>query len=163
MKPFPKTPPPTPQLVLQNYNRASTMTPILMIPSSPLSGAVQTQPTPEPMKKKRRKDANLPKRPLSAYNLFFCDQRQTMLQAMNDTPEAAQQSNTTISSETVARRPHRKTHGKISFQDLAKAIGQKWHELDPVTRSLYEQRAQVEKDRYFRVKWEMQQIGRAHV
>lgn len=143
-----------------------------------------------PNKKKRKKDKTLPKRPLSAYNLFFCDQRGILLNEMtmrgeeeqhndinednglnlsydsplisNDFPSNSTTTSMTDmcrvpSSSSPIRRPHRKTHGKISFQDLAKIIGHKWQHLNVEEKSRYEQRAQEEKERYFQIKWELQQ------
>lgn len=63
-----------------------------------------------------------PKRPLSAYNMFFRDQREILLKTL----PAAQ------------RKNNSRGHGKIGFQDLAKVIGAKWREVDPEVKGSYE-------------------------
>ena len=46
------------------------------------------------------------------------------------------------------KREHRRTHGKISFAELAREIGQKWRSLDDAARKPFVEQARVEKERY---------------
>lgn len=46
------------------------------------------------------------------------------------------------------KRSHRKTHGKISFGDLARTIAHKWKRLDEKSKQMFEGSAAIEKDRY---------------
>lgn len=46
------------------------------------------------------------------------------------------------------KREHRRTHGKISFAELARQIGQKWRSVDDATRKPFVEQARVEKERY---------------
>jgi HMG (high mobility group) box len=80
----------------------------------------------------------MPKRPLSAYNLFFKSQRQELLG--NDA--------TQFPINDQAKRKHRKTHGKIGFEEMAKSVGQKWKNLDEASRSIFEREAAIEKEKY---------------
>ena len=89
-------------------------------------------------KKKWKKPKDKPNRPLSAYNLFFQHQRALMLG--DDAPSRE--------AEKLKKRVHCKTHGKIGFAEMAKAIGSKWKNLDPQTKKVYETQAQKEKQRY---------------
>eukprot|EP00549_Striatella_unipunctata_P012221 CAMPEP_0118688440 /NCGR_PEP_ID=MMETSP0800-20121206/8923_1 /TAXON_ID=210618 ORGANISM="Striatella unipunctata, Strain CCMP2910" /NCGR_SAMPLE_ID=MMETSP0800 /ASSEMBLY_ACC=CAM_ASM_000638 /LENGTH=225 /DNA_ID=CAMNT_0006585703 /DNA_START=50 /DNA_END=727 /DNA_ORIENTATION=+ len=65
------------------------------------------------------KPRDKPKRPLSAYNLFFQDEREKLLVV-----------------------------GKVGFAALAKIVAEKWKSLDPISKSKYEAKAAVEKTRY---------------
>jgi hypothetical protein len=89
-------------------------------------------------KKKWKKPKDKPSRPLSAYNLFFRSARATMLG--DDAPTPAQ--------ESLKKRVHCKTHGKIGFADMARMIGRKWKTLDPEEKKVYEDQAKVLKQRY---------------
>lgn len=74
-----------------------------------------------------------PKRPLSAYNLFFRDQREIILRELPP-------------SKTHTEASRRKGHGKIGFQALAKTIAAKWRAIDPIEKADYEgQAAQLRK------------------
>ena len=114
---------------------------------------------------KKAKDA--PRRPLSAYNLYFKYQRALMLAGSDatstqDTPIVIGGSYSGMLSadgHTVVqpvegsrarpgKREHRRTHGKISFAELARQIGQKWRSLDDAARKPFVEQARVEKERY---------------
>jgi HMG-box domain len=99
-------------------------------------------------------DPDLPKRPLSAYNLFFQLERENILKGEEDR-------NYTFSN--IARialihykecrlgkpkRKHRKSHGVIGFRELARLVAQKWKKLDDSIKNLFEERAQIEKALY---------------
>ena len=45
-------------------------------------------------------------------------------------------------------RSHTKTHGKISFVDLAKTVARKWRELDPASKAVYNSLADMERNLY---------------
>lgn len=45
------------------------------------------------------------------------------------------------------RRPHRKTHGKISFQELARMVGERWKSLPDEERKYYQDLAQEDMKR----------------
>ena len=77
-----------------------------------------------------------PKRPLSAYNLFFQSERKKLLHTLPTRPQG---------------KP-RHSHGKCGFANMAKIIAKKWKngEIDAQDRVLFEQMAQKERLRYKR-------------
>ena len=72
-------------------------------------------------RKKKSKDA--PKRPLSAYNLFFRQERQ---------------------------RIQKESNQKTSFNNLGKIIGERWRNIDPNEKKKFEEESQKESLRYQR-------------
>ena len=98
-----------------------------------------------------RKPAEKPKRPLSAYNLFFQLERQRLISDSTDTSPYTAEDVENISlahKMKKEKRRHRKTHGKISFADLARTIAQKWKTLQAADKVVFEERAEIEKARY---------------
>ena len=125
----------------------------LIAPSSPaVSSSAATgdgasvSPTASPKggKKSWKKPAGKPKRPLSAYNIFFKEERARLVAEINGAAaeEAERQ-------QSEAARSHRKTHG-MGFAGLAQNIAGKWKTLDNASRRPYEKKAAVDKARYVR-------------
>jgi hypothetical protein len=124
----------------------------------------------------RKKPADMPRRPLSAYNLFFSEERERILAEISgeegtastpqDEPEASSEAKQEEGSSECTgqmpaikalmrplipsqkkRRPHRKTHGKISFKELAKMVGQRWKDLPDDRRQYYQDLAKEDMKR----------------
>jgi hypothetical protein len=81
----------------------------------------------------------MPKRPLSAYNIFFREERQEILGE-----EVAREFEITDQS----KRKHRKTHGKVGFADMARMISLKWKDLSDDRKQPFIERAEKEKQKY---------------
>ncbi|KAG7341739.1 HMG high mobility group box-containing protein [Nitzschia inconspicua] len=110
----------------------------------------------------RKRPKDRPKRPLSAYNIFFKEERNRILDslpvnaAVNETDGDVmdKDSSTHASSEgTKPKKRKRKRrgptpHGKIGFESLAKLIGKRWQELDDSQMNVYKQKAQNDMQRY---------------
>jgi hypothetical protein len=94
-----------------------------------------------PKKRSWKKPKGKPKRPLSAYNLFFQRERNNLLTAL---PNVNHIDDYTINEhEKISKR--RKAHGKIGFAELAQEIAKKWRSLDKSKRAIYEARALLKK------------------
>jgi hypothetical protein len=94
-------------------------------------------------KKVRRKPKDKPKRPLSAYNIFFKEERARILEKIpeSDDPKGG-------SSDAKTRKRKKRPHGKIGFENLAKVIGQRWQELTPEQVEYYKKQAEEDMKRY---------------
>lgn len=119
--------------------------------------------------KKRPKDK--PKRPLSAYNFFFKEERARILGGANkdndnsndksnssekdttanemDSEESAGDDNKESDGKAAAPRKGRsRPHGKISFEDLGRLISQRWQELNPDEVEYYKKKSDEDRKRY---------------
>ncbi|KAL7578614.1 hypothetical protein ACA910_009763 [Epithemia clementina (nom. ined.)] len=95
-----------------------------------------------------------PTRPLSAYNLFFKYYRERLL-ADGDNVVLRPRD---ITADLVLRlsrehkmspkRAHRKSHGKITFNDLTRKIARSWKHLPLSSKKFFEDQAVLEKDEY---------------
>lgn len=90
------------------------------------SGSLKPSAAKVAKKKKWRKPKDKPKRPLSAYNIFFRHERENLLYG-----------NAAVTGPV-----------KIGFSDLAKNIAGKWKRLDQDSRKIYEIQADFEQRRY---------------
>jgi len=124
------------------------------------SGVFQAGSLPEFAKsgKKARpkKPKNKPKRPLSAYNIFFRDERANILAGIPDKDEDEEEVDEEENEEGVdgakkkssGKKRKRPPHGKIGFESLAKIVGQRWKELKPDELAKYKKLADADMVRY---------------
>lgn len=83
---------------------------------------------------KANKGGKKPKRPLSAYNLFFQDERIKLLES--------------LPTHQHPSKKTKKNHGKIGFTGLARTIADKWKVTCDSTKTVYDELAAKEKRRY---------------
>jgi len=94
--------------------------------------------------KKRRTKNGRPKRALTAYNLFFKDQREQILADRRPgIPDNSRKLN-----DKRSRDQNPTDRAGISFEDMGKMIALRWKKLDSSLRLSYETRAMAEKQRY---------------
>lgn len=114
-----------------------------------------------PVKKiRKRKPRNHPKRPLSAYNFFFRDERSAIVNAINNAdkktdkakkgaekPEGDTEYEVFLDDETIARLKNTK-EGRVSFEEIGKLIGQNWKYCSPQRMAKYAEMAKEDSERY---------------
>jgi HMG (high mobility group) box len=125
-------------------------------PDSPDRKVKRKRRSPE---KPWKKPADMPKRPLSAYNIFFRDERERILGTGSEGKrEEEDESRTTGKSGT---KKQKKTSG-IGFANLAKSIAAKWKELEDDVRLPYEKIAATEKKKYDELvaEWRLKQAAK---
>jgi hypothetical protein len=115
--------------------------------------------TEDKKKSVRRKHKDKPKRPLSAYNLFFKDERTNILAEITAAKgsegeeevkkESSEEGGDDDDEEKTKRHKRKKPpHGKIGFESLAKTIGQRWQKLEGDRLENYKKLAAEDMTRY---------------
>lgn len=103
----------------------------------------------------KKKPKDKPKRPLSAYNFFFKEEREKILKVVLAEDPSKIQSNPEdvdyLDEAAIGRL--KKEGGKVSFEEMGKIIGQRWKNIDPDRLSTYSEMASEDTERY---KTEMQ-------
>jgi HMG-box domain len=104
--------------------------------------------------------AQKPKRPLSAYNIFFKEERRNLLSDKStdetkdgdtsDDKKPAAIDTIVPERQTTKKRKRGKPHHKVSFEEMAKIIGQRWKDLDSdeSKKKYYQNLADRDKERY---------------
>jgi hypothetical protein len=137
--------------------------PAAMDSKASAKGKVETPDSQPKVKKKRRSPAvpwkkpkDMPKRPLSAYNLFFKEERERILSAGPMSTEGVglpagdgdeEPEGLDSSEKSRSDTKHGKTSG-VGFSNLTKKIAIRWQQLDKEGRAPYEKRAAKDKKRY---------------
>ena len=110
-----------------------------------------SNPKPEKDAKKKRtrkkKPKDSPRRPLSAYNFFFKDERKRILQAIPVKQSETSEEDKIRDSITWPGKK-KAPHGKIGFESLAKTIGARWKALDKKAMKFYKSLATKDLHRY---------------
>lgn len=118
-------------------------------------------------KSRPKKPKNKPKRPLSAYNIFFKDERANILSGIPDKADEdeddeedddkkvkeedggdGEEGEDGEKKKTSGKKRKRIPHGKIGFESLAKIVGQRWKELPADELEKYKKLAEDDMKRY---------------
>mmetsp|Transcript_14558 Transcript_14558/g.20550 ORF Transcript_14558/g.20550 Transcript_14558/m.20550 type:complete len:464 (+) Transcript_14558:206-1597(+) len=92
-----------------------------------------------------KKPKDMPRRPLSAYNIFFKEERAKILGSATAEGHPA-----TAHDNDNEDRKTRAPHGKIGFENLAKTIGRRWKSLNPSHLERFKVLAHEDMERYRR-------------
>jgi hypothetical protein len=98
----------------------------------------------------KKKPKDTPKRPLSAYNFFFKEERGKILKVVlaeeSDKVENEPDSEDYLDDEALGRL--RKEGGKVSFEEMGKLIGQRWKSINPDRLAGFTELAAEDTERY---------------
>jgi len=105
--------------------------------------------TGQPKRAKRKRPKNKPKRPLSAYNYFFKEERARILRIalkQGSDDENVPSSNDYVDDETIAKL--QTEDGKISFEEMGRLVGVRWKNISPDRLEMYKGFAAEDATRY---------------
>lgn len=100
----------------------------------------------KPVKKKPK---DKPKRPLSAYNFFFKEERVKIVQVVMGEEGAnsnSKEPDPVLTDELISKL--RKEGGKVSFEEMGKLIGRRWKSIGAEQMEYYEKLAGGDTERY---------------
>lgn len=109
---------------------AATAPATAIIPASPRNTPAAPAVMACPAKEVKEEDK--PKRPLSAYNIFFKLQRKQLIEVL----------------PVRAKGKPRRSHGKIGFAEMARTIAFKWKRITPQEKAVFQKLAAADKKRY---------------
>mmetsp|Transcript_37124 Transcript_37124/g.90001 ORF Transcript_37124/g.90001 Transcript_37124/m.90001 type:complete len:730 (+) Transcript_37124:844-3033(+) len=97
-----------------------------------------------------KKPADMPRRPLSAYNLYFKQRREELMKEEEERQHLADLAEFSTGTKTHSSRRRKKSNRSvgIGFANLAKTIASEWKELSDGSKAPYEKAALPEKQRY---------------
>jgi hypothetical protein len=116
-------------------------------PTTKAKGKMASTVIKRPTKKKPK---DKPKRPLSAYNFFFKEEREKILKVvLAEDPEKIdnEKGNEDYLDDDALGRL-RKEGGKVSFEEMGKLIGQRWKNINPDRLTRYSELAAEDTERY---------------
>jgi hypothetical protein len=112
--------------------------------SKPKTAKGKSSKTKKQKQYRAKKPKDMPRRPLSAYNIFFKEERARMLANASEKAASAE------IEENEGNEPDAapSTKGKIGFEAMAKTIGKRWKELEAENLERYKKLAKEDMERY---------------
>ena len=134
----------------------ATITPYLYENGKKRDRNITTQSLKDYPRKRYKKPKDMPKRPLSAYNLFFAHEKRRILDRQQkglelpdfDALEAACAKQSSETNENPSAESKKKKVAPVLFQALAKYIGARWRALSEDERKSFKEQAKDELKRY---------------
>lgn len=108
------------------------------------AGTKGTKKTPRKRRRISKKPDDMPRRPLSAYNIYFRDQRRQMVDAERERLEREGRERLGDAYVPPVEDP------KIGFEHMAKTIAKSWKQLAPEELEVYKALAKQDTERYNR-------------
>ncbi|CAB9521667.1 high mobility group [Seminavis robusta] len=98
----------------------------------------------------KKKPKDKPKRPLSAYNYFFKEERQKILKyVLAEDPSVVENDpNSDDYIDDAMFKRLKKEGNKVSFDEMGKIIGARWKNIDPDRLAKYSELASEDAERY---------------
>jgi len=95
----------------------------------------------KPVKKKAK---DKPKRPLSAYNFFFKEERAKIVAVVLN--EKGRDHDPELTDEEIVKL--KKESGKVNFEEMGKLIGHRWRDVSEERKEVCDELAEHDKERY---------------
>jgi hypothetical protein len=98
----------------------------------------------------KKKPKDKPKRPLSAYNFFFKEEREKILKVVagDENDENLNKPDGVDYVDEVQLGKLKKDGGKVSFEEMGKLIGMRWKSIQPDRLKRYAESAAEDTERY---------------
>jgi len=119
-----------------------------LLGSMAYDAASKSNAAPKKARTSNKKCKDKPKRPLSAYNIFFKEERQRILATLPEAPPPPSPSPDDEQPTKKKRKRAHTPHHKIGFENLAKMVGERWHDLDAESADYYRRKAEEDTVRY---------------
>jgi hypothetical protein len=131
-----------PQQAVGGAHVAENPTPASLQLSAASFSSIASNPNDSSHLQKQNGPRIRPKRALTAYNIFFKDQRAKILAGQE---EAEEMFHTAYGTK---RKRRSCPHGKIGFEAMAKTIGKLWKAIEPEELAYYKKMAAADKKRF---------------